>query len=517
MELAVFLLALLVSAAFTRGVRDFAVRRGWMSPPSSKRHVHSRPVPRFGGVAIFLALWTVMLVVQWMPGHLGVTGPRWSQVAIGILGPATIVFLLGLVDDVRHLSAYWKFAVQIVAAVLLYLNGFGISVVSSRAGGSTVGWMLGLPLTVLWVLWITNAFNLIDGLDGLAAGSALFSTLVICVIAILGHNDAIVFLTLALAGVTAGFLKYNFNPASIFLGDCGSLLIGFVLGAITLAGSEKSPTIVAVAIPLVSFGLPVLDVGVAVVRRFLSRQPLFEADRDHIHHRLISRGVSHKQAVLMLYGVSGGFGLLSLFLLNSNGRTLGVVLVVLGLGVLIGLQQLRYHEFFELKQAATSTLNLRHMIANGVSVRKTAEALRSCESAGELCLILQKCLMPIGFDGFGFSLSSNMRGDADCFPLKQTDRSNFHFFWDPSLSSSEANWSLTFGLQSNGHRAGGFTLYRKNTRSPLRMDLNVFTSTRFSSDLAQAIERLQQDWLPTAYRNAGASSARTFLASAAGD
>jgi UDP-GlcNAc:undecaprenyl-phosphate GlcNAc-1-phosphate transferase len=471
-------------------------------------------VPRFGGTAIFLALWTVVVVVRWIPGHLGLSGTRWSHVAMGILGPATIVFLLGLLDDVRRVSARWKFAVQIVAAVLLYLNGFGISMVPSRAGGSAIGWMVGLPLTVLWVLWITNAFNLIDGLDGLAAGSALFSTLVICVIAIVNQNDGIVFLALALAGAIAGFLRYNFNPASIFLGDCGSLLIGFVLAAIALAGSQKSPTMVAVAIPLVSFGLPVLDVGVAVMRRFLSRQPLFQADREHIHHRLIGRGVSHKQAVLMLYGVSGAFGLLSLFLLSPNGRTLGVVLVVLGLGILVGLQQLRYHEFFELKQAASRTLNLRQVIANGVSVRKTAEALRSCDTAAELCLILQKCLMPIGFDGIGFHLSSDLKPGADCFPLQQESKSEFHFFWDPSLDRSAANWSLSFGLQSNGHRAGGFTLYRRSARAPLWMDVNVFTAG-FSSELAQVMERLQVDWV--AAQAMPAASSNEPAASAAGD
>ena len=517
MELAVFLFALLLSAVLTRWMRDIAIDRGWVAGPESARHVHIRPQPRFGGVAIFLTLWTIVLGARWLAPHLGLPVAHWPQVGIGILGPATIVFLLGLWDDVRHLSAYFKFAVQIVAAVLLYMNGFGISVVSSRSGGSTVGWMLGFPLTVIWILWITNAFNLIDGLDGLAAGSALFSTLVICASAILGHNDSILFLTLALAGAIAGFLRYNFNPASIFLGDCGSLLIGFVLGAIALAGSQKSPTIVAVAIPLVSLGLPILDVAVAVVRRFLSRQPLFRADREHIHHRLISRGVSHKQAVLLLYGVSGGFGLLSLFLLNPNGRTLGVVLVVLGLGILVGLQQLRYHEFFELKQAASRTLNLRQAIANGVSVRKTTEALRSCETAGDLCMILQKCLMPIGFDGFGFFLHANLLEENDCFPLRQVDRSRFDFFWDSSVDSSRANWSLSFRLQSNDHRASRFILYRKSTLAPLWMDLNVFTSTGFSTELAQAIERIEQDWLTVAYRNASIPPSRASAASAAGD
>lgn len=515
MELAVFLVALIVSAVLTRWVRDIAIARGWVSAPDSPRHVHIRPLPRYGGVAVFLALWTVVVLLRWIPGLPGVSVSRWSHVAFGILGPATIVFLLGLWDDVRHLSPYLKFAVQTVAAVLLYMNGFGISALSSwRPGGINVGWVVGLPLTILWVLWITNAFNLIDGLDGLSAGSALFSTLVICVIAILGQNHAILFLALALAGALAGFLRYNFNPASIFLGDSGSLLMGFVIGAIALAGSAKSPTIVAVAIPLVSLGLPILDVAVAVVRRFLSRQPLFRADREHIHHKLIGRGVSHKQAVLLLYGVSGGFGLLSLFLLTPNGRTLGIVLAVLGVGVLIGLQQLRYHEFFELKEAANRTFNFRQVIANGVSVRKTAEALRSCETAGELCMLLQKCLMPIGFDGFGFFLNANVPEGTDCFPLKQVDTSRFDFFWDSSLESSEPSWSLTFGIQSNGQRAGRFTLYRKNTFAPLWMDLNVFTTTGFSREMACALQRVQQQWLMEAFGDPNVSQQRASAASA---
>src|SRR5205807_5606771 len=244
-----------------------------------------------------------------------------------------------------------------------FRNGLGITHVPGHAH---LGWLVGLPLTILWVIWITNAFNLIDGLDGLAAGSALFSTLSTCVVAILLRNKGILFMALVLAGAIAGFLRYNFNPASIFLGDCGSLLIGFLLSAIAIAGSQKSPTVVAVAIPIVSLGLPIVDVTVAVIRRFLSCKRLFDADREHIHHKLLGRGISHRQAVLVLYGVSACFGLLSLFLLSPHGTTVATVLTVVGIGVLIGVRQLRYPEFLELGRAAHRTLNQRHVIANDI-------------------------------------------------------------------------------------------------------------------------------------------------------
>src|SRR6267378_2805263 len=342
MQFLVFIAALLLSAIFTRLVRDFANRHGWATPPASDRHIHTRPTPRLGGVAIFLTLWCIALLAHWVPEHFGMSEFPLSQLTVKILGPATIIFLLGLIDDFVELSAYIKFSVQALAAVLLYCNGIGISRLTLLAGHPHLGWLVGLPLTILWVLWITNAFNLIDGLDGLAAGSALFSTLATCVVAIRFHNEMILFMTLVLAGAIAGFLRYNFNPASIFLGDCGSQLIGFLLSAIAIAGSQKSPTVVAVAIPVVSLGLPIVDVAVAVIRRFLSYKRLFDADREHIHHKLLGRGISHRQAVLVLYGVSACFGLLSLFLLNPHGTAIATVLAVVGIGVLIGVQQLHY-------------------------------------------------------------------------------------------------------------------------------------------------------------------------------
>jgi UDP-GlcNAc:undecaprenyl-phosphate GlcNAc-1-phosphate transferase len=492
MQLLVFVGALLASAALTRWVRDFSIARGWVSIPSSDRHVHTRPIPRLGGVAIFLTLWCMVLLAHWLPGHFGTREFPLPHFTLKILGPATIIFLLGLIDDFCGVSAYVKFAVQAGAAVLLFCNGLGISQLSILAGHPHWGWLVGLPLTVLWVLWITNAFNLIDGLDGLAAGSALFSSLVTCVVAILFHGEGILFLTLALAGAIAGFLRYNFNPASIFLGDSGSLLIGFLLSAIALAGSQKSSIIVAVAIPIVSLGLPILEVAVAVVRRFLSGKRLFDPDREHIHHKLLGRGISHRQAVLVLYGVSACFGLFSLLLLNPGGAAVAAVLVVVGIGVLIGVQQLRYHEFLELGRLANRTLNQRHVIANDISIRRAADALESCTSLPQFCQILRQCLKPIGFDGFGLYLSSELPVEVELCPFNQVSRSKLQFFWDQSLTSSETNWSFTFSLMKrNGEQLGGFTLYRKNTASPLWMDLDVFTATEFSSAVAIVVEKMQ--------------------------
>src|SRR6266852_4177756 len=501
MHFLIFVVALLVSATFTRLVRDYSIARGWVSVPGSDRHVHTRPVPRLGGVAIFLTLCCTALLAHWLPGYFGTGEFPLSHLTLKILGPATIIFVLGLIDDFYGLSAYIKFAVQAGAAVFLFCNGLGVSRLSILAGHPHLGWLVGLPLTILWVLWITNAFNLIDGLDGLAAGSALFSTLVTCVVALLGHNQVVLILTLALAGAITGFLRYNFNPASIFLGDCGSLLIGFLISAIAMAGSHKSPTMVAVAIPIVSLGLPILDVAVAVIRRFLCCKRLFAADREHIHHKLLGRGISHRQAVLVLYGVSACFGLFSLLLLNPGGAAVAAVLVLVGIGVLIGVQQLRYHEFLELGRMANRTLNQRQVIANDISIRRAADALESCTSLPQFCQILRQCLEPIGFDGFGLYLSSELPGEVELCPFKPVSRSKLQFFWDQLLTSSETNWSFTFSLmKSNGKRLGGFTLYRKNTASPLWMDLDVFTATEFSSAVAIVVEKMQSSWFAKAQK-----------------
>lgn len=494
-QLLVFLGALIVSAALTRWVRDVADARGWHGPPSSGRHIHTKRTPRLGGVAIFATLWAVMLLT-WVAERIAVPGFAFPHPMFKILGPATIIFVVGLIDDFHGLGPYVKFIAQTGAAIVLFCTGFGISQVSLLRSHPHLGWLVALPLTILWVLWITNAFNLIDGLDGLAAGSALFTTLVTGVVAIILHNEGILLLTVALAGAIAGFLRYNFNPASIFLGDCGSLLIGFLLSAMALAGSQKAPTVIAVAIPIVSLGLPILDVTVAVFRRFLSCRRLFEADREHIHHKLLSCGISHRQAVLVLYGVSACFGLLSLFLLHPASIRVGLVLTVVGIGVLAGVRRLHYHEFLELGHAANRTLNQRQVIANNINIRKAAEALKSCTSVLELCQVLQQCLRPAGFDGFGMYLNSELPVESEVYPLTQVSGSKLCLLWNHSLKlSGTANWSFSFGLErSKGRRLGNFALYRKKTSSPLLIDLDVFTTSGFTDAVAMVIEKIQDSW-----------------------
>jgi UDP-GlcNAc:undecaprenyl-phosphate/decaprenyl-phosphate GlcNAc-1-phosphate transferase len=497
MELLVFAGAFAASTALTRWVRDFANARGWNSMPDSDRHIHTHRIPRLGGIAIFLTLWCLALLAG-AAEYFGAPGILFPHITFKILGPATVIFVVGLIDDFCGMNAYVKFVAQIGAAILLFLNGFGITRVSLMTGHPELGWLIGLPLTILWVLWITNAFNLIDGLDGLAAGSALFSALVTCIVALLVHNGGVLFLTLVLAGAIAGFLRYNFNPASIFLGDCGSLLIGFLLSAVALAGSQKAPTAIAVAIPIVSLGLPILDVTVAVLRRFLSGRRLFDADREHIHHMLLGRGIPHKQAVLLLYGVSACFGLLSLFLLHPANIFVIAVLMIGGVGVFFGVQQLHYHEFLELGHVANRTLHQRHVIANDITIRRAPEKLQTCKSLLQFCQILEQCLKPAGFDGFGLCLNSDQWIEPETNPFTQINDCKFRFIWNRSLRLSETSWSLSLSLaKGDGDRLGTFVLYRKNTTSPLLLDLEVLTVTGFSGAVAAIVEKKQNSWFAT--------------------
>lgn len=366
-----------ISLTLTNRVRDGAIALGLVTSPGLDRHIHTRAMPRLGGVAVYLAVILTVLLNAAASKWMGVQHQFSTHYMAGLLGPATIIFLLGVYDDLRGAKAFLKFCVQTTAAGLLYWAGNGVEQFDLYSWPHALGTALGLLMTVFWVLLVTNAFNLIDGLDGLAAGSAFFSAISILVISQMRGNFTASFITIALAGAMLGFLRYNFNPATIFLGDSGSLFVGFLLSALALSGLQRVTTIVSVAIPMIAFGLPLLDVTLALARRFLSGKPLFDGDSDHIHHKLLKRGFSHRSAVLTLCAVTVAFGLLSLLLLHGK-EMLPIVLVVISISVPWAIRQLRYEEFSKFHELLQSVSKRRRIIRNRVSARHPADSLITC-------------------------------------------------------------------------------------------------------------------------------------------
>ena len=387
--LAVFAVALACSFVLTRCVRGWATARGWVSVPDSNRHLHVTPLPRLGGVALSLAFFAALLfhcLVQHFVYHLsfGLS----LRPALPIFLGSLVILLLGIWDDIHGLGPYPKILVQSVAGLILFAGGLRFFHFAAIFGNQDLKWFVDLPLTILWVLAITNAFNLIDGIDGLAAGSGLFATFAVFVVALVNHRSMAAFLAIALSGAILGFLHYNFNPATIFLGDSGSLFIGFMLSALALQSAEKAPTMLAVAIPVVSFGLPILETILSVLRRIISGRHVFSADQEHIHHMLLARGLSQRQVVIILYGVSAIFGLFSLFLLGPSNGFIGIAFVVLGSGVWLGVQRLGYLEFGELRRVAQRTIDQRRVFVNNLAVRRAIEELQRVNDYDHLYNVL---------------------------------------------------------------------------------------------------------------------------------
>jgi UDP-GlcNAc:undecaprenyl-phosphate GlcNAc-1-phosphate transferase len=510
--------SLFFSLILTRYVRDLAASRGWVTRPSTERHLHLAPLPRLGGAAIFgsfcLSMIAAVAVCPWFPQLHSALSYRTLAT---ILLPATVIFLLGVYDDLHSVGPYVKFAVQGVAATMLFMGGLRIVNIPVLFGQHELPWFVGLPLTIVWVLAITNAFNLIDGLDGLAAGSALFSTLVAFVVALQNGFSLVTVITMALAGAILGFLRYNFNPATIFLGDSGSLFIGFLLSALALAGAQKAPTIVAVAIPVVSFGLPILETSLSILRRLISGRPVFTADREHIHHKLLQHGLSHRQVVIVLYGVSAIFALLSLFLLWPTGSSLGLVLAVVGIGIWIGVQRLGYLELGELARVAHRTFEQRQIVINNLAIRRATQELKVTRDYEQIRRVLEAAFGSNDFDGFDvrFNLFPGETNPSADLELSLHHRSEVAFHWSRKSGATKsgatksgsrnseatksgeslaglAAWTLALDLVSstNRHR-GALVVHRIYSQRDLQLDINLLTSD-FPVALADALDRSLQ-------------------------
>ena len=335
----VLISTLVLSAIATPLVRFLAFKIGAVDNPNARR-INKVPMPTAGGLAVFIAF--AVSVLFFLPGiikHLNVNGVYIHYVLPLVLAGG-IIIVTGLIDDIKELKPLPKLSGILIAATIIWLwTDFRFDDFKIPFGGPLIhfpSWV-SFFLTVLWIVAITNAVNLIDGLDGLVSGVSIISLTTMGIVSYFFLHDSNIFLSLTifiLVVSIAGFLPYNYHPAIIYLGDTGALFIGFMIGVLSLQGLKNS-TAVAVVTPMIILGVPITDTVVAIIRRHLSGKKFYEADRMHLHHRLLSMGLTHRGTVLVIYAISFIFSLTSL-LLNVSSRLGGVLLMVfLLLGVLI--------------------------------------------------------------------------------------------------------------------------------------------------------------------------------------
>jgi UDP-GlcNAc:undecaprenyl-phosphate GlcNAc-1-phosphate transferase len=392
-----FVAALILTLALTPAVRAAASRFGVVDYPDENRKLHTRPIPKLGGVAVFVAFYAVALGV--LPLVESDAAAAAVDLARRCFVPACLILLLGICDDLWPVKPWVKLAVQILAALLIcWYPDLRIAKLSNPFGMQFAGFgLLSIPLTIAWIVLITNAFNIVDGVDGLASGVAVVTTTCLFVAAAQLPTGFIPLLAAPLGGALVGFLRYNFQPASIFLGDSGSLFVGFVIAILSLASETKSSAAVAVAAPLLSLALPLLETAVSLLRRLLRGQPIWEADSGHIHHQLIKKGLSARRAALVLYACSALFGGASL-LLDSNRVVVAVITIVLVVVAWLGIRQLGYSEFTEVHHALKrGFLYQRRIIQNSILVRKLGEDLHGVQTPAAAWSLLIDAIERLGF------------------------------------------------------------------------------------------------------------------------
>ncbi len=308
--LAILIMSALVTYFLTPFAKRLAFLWGAVDMPG-ERKIHHQPMARLGGVAVFVGFCSPWAAFYFLDNRVTATFQNYERLFGGLVIGAAMMFALGLYDDIRGAGARQKFLFQIVAALGLYLNGYRITVLSNPFGAPIeLGWF-SLPISVLWMVGITNAMNLLDGIDGLATGVTACIALSLAIINIAAGNIMVALLTLCLAGACLGFLPHNFAPAKIFLGDAGSLFIGLVLSCIGILSLFKAVTATFILVPILLFGLPLYDTLSVMFGRMLRGKPMFQADKTHIHHRLLELGWSQKKAVFTLYTLTLLFGFLA--------------------------------------------------------------------------------------------------------------------------------------------------------------------------------------------------------------
>ena len=426
--------AVAVSLALTPLVRDAAKRWRLFDRPDSVRKLHAGNIPRLGGVAILLAYAWVMALLKFLgfAGEIpGITDSQSWWLALAAVG---LVFITGLIDDLFGLNAWQKVLGQSTSAILVWLAGVQIHSVQGHA--LAIWWSL--PLTVLWLVACSNAFNLIDGMDGLAAGVGLVAAATMFTAAFVHHNEALMVVTLPLCGALLGFLRYNFNPASIFMGDSGSLTIGFLLGCFGVLWSDKSATLLGMAAPVMAMAIPLLDASVSMTRRLLRHQRVFDGDRRHLHHRLLDYGLSPRQAVLLMYAACLIAATFSLLENTLNGQFGGLVIVLFCALIVVSIHYLGYVEFGTAMRLATSG-QFRKVLDAEVHLHLLEEKLSQADTFEQCWEVIRGAYRVFGFEGakvsFGGIRHDEVPGSSAKYwqvriPLEDNQYINFYSRFD---------------------------------------------------------------------------------------
>lgn len=302
-----------LSVIFTPIVKRIALKLQVIDMPEEDRRIHNKPMPLLGGLSIYFSFIITLLLKK----------GDFTRPEMGLVLGATIIVIGGFLDDKFDIKPRYKLIFQIAAALILIIYGVKIVIITNPFSSvyqfTNVG-VMSIPLTIIWVVGITNALNLIDGLDGLASGIGFISSLTILIIALLNNRYEAAVLAIILCGAILGFLPYNFNPASIFMGDTGAQLLGFLLAAISIEGAIKSAAAFSIAVPILALGIPIYDTLFAMIRRKINGKPIMQADRGHLHHRLLDMGFSQKQAVGTMYAISAVLGSFSIIAMEINAQ-----------------------------------------------------------------------------------------------------------------------------------------------------------------------------------------------------
>ncbi len=473
-----FLVSLGLSTALVPVVKAMARRLGLVDHGRSSRKIHAAPIPRLGGIAIAAAFYAPLVGLFFHANEISQRFYAHKAQALALVLGGLVIFGLGLVDDLRGLGAKAKFAVQFAVALACWHWGLRIEEVALPFAGTLRLGPLAPAVTLLWIVGLVNAFNLIDGLDGLAGGVAFFGIVTTFAMSLF-RSDLLMSLYMAsLGGAVLGFLIFNFNPASIFMGDCGSMFLGYALAVTSLQTSQKSSTTVALLVPVIALGLPIMDTMLAMIRRFLRGRSMFSADREHIHHRLLALGYTQRRAVLMLYGLCLFLGAVALALTFSSGMQSALLLVAVGAVCAVLIRKLGYLNGIRPPPGATLTEIRERNLSLRAAVREAGERIRQAEGREELWETLEELAPLLGAQELRLELRSHAAPGSRRVAL---------FTWQ--LDESPLAAPVEVRLPLGSEQAGSLAVSWRNGAGEVDRDQEIALEL-LAEHLTSAVDRL---------------------------